>query len=240
MASLSRGQAAPRYLQLAGELRANIMAGRYGTETPFPTESELCATHSVSRFTVREALRRLQNEGLIARRRGSGTVVQPAGARGGALHQPLSNVGEILQYARDTRVTYEPAGTGQLPAWLAASIGLPTTGSWTLVQGVRTTADGDQPIAATMAYFHEMLGDAPARLDLAAGTLFRFCQFLSKLAHSKEAPQRGLAAQLAGAMACQCAALDEERARAGLRGDNAGSSWARRGANRPSPPCAES
>ena len=179
MASLSRGQAAPRYLQLAGELRANIMAGRYGTETPFPPESERCATHSVSRFTVREALRRLQNEGLIARRRGSGTVVQPAGARGGALHQPLSNVGEILQYARDTRVTYEPAGTGQLPAWLAASIGLPTTGSWTLVQGVRTTADGDQPIAATMAYFHEMLGDAPARLDLAAGTLFSQIEALS-------------------------------------------------------------
>ena len=179
MSGLSRGQSAPRYLQLAGELRAAIMAGRYGTETPFPTESELCAAHSVSRFTVREALRRLQNEGLIARRRGAGTVVQPAGARGGALHQPLSNVGEILQYARDTRVTYQPAGTGQLPAWLAASIGLPATGTWTLVHGVRTTADGDQPIAATMAYFHAMLGDTPARLDLAAGTLFSQIEALS-------------------------------------------------------------
>lgn len=179
MAIMARGQAAPRYLQLAAELRAQILAGRFGAEHPFPTESELCAAHGVSRFTVREALRRLQNEGLIARRRGSGTVVQPAGARGGALHQPLSNVGEILQYARDTRVTYQPAGTGQIPAWLATSIGLPTTGTWTLVHGVRTTADGDQPIAATTAYFHEMLGDAPARLDLSAGTLFSQIEALS-------------------------------------------------------------
>ena len=179
MATKVRGQAAPRYLQLAAELRSNILAGRFGTEQAFPTESELCAAHGVSRFTVREALRRLQNEGLIARRRGSGTVVQPAGARGGALHQPLSNVGEILQYARDTRVTYQPAGTGSLPAWLSTSTGLPANGRWTLVQGVRTTADGDQPIAATTAYFHDMLGNAPARLDLTAGTLFSQIEALS-------------------------------------------------------------
>lgn len=179
MATKLRGQAAPRYLQLAAELRSDILAGRFGSEQPFPTESDLCAAHSVSRFTVREALRRLQNEGLIARRRGSGTVVQPAGARGGALHQPLSNVGEILQYARDTRVTYQPAGTGPLPAWLSTSTGLPANGQWKLVQGVRTTADGDQPIAATTAYFHDMLGDAPARLDLTAGTLFSQIEALS-------------------------------------------------------------
>lgn len=171
IATMARA-AAPRYLQLASALRADILAGRFGAHTPFPTESELCATHGVSRFTVREALRRLQNEGLIARRRGSGTVVQPAGARGGAFHQPLSNVGEILQYARNTRVVYEHAGTAQLPAALAMSIGITASGNWTLVKGVRTTADGDQPIAATTAWFHALLGDAPARLDLAAGTLF--------------------------------------------------------------------
>ncbi|WP_303795160.1 GntR family transcriptional regulator [Sandarakinorhabdus limnophila] len=170
---------APRYLRLAASLRADILAGRFGSETPFPTESDLCAAHGVSRFTVREALRRLQNEGLIARRRGSGTVVQPARARGGALHQPLSNVGEILQYARDTRVTYQPAGHGPLPAWLGASIGIPASGQWALVHGVRTTVDGDQPIATTTAYFHEMLGDAAARLDLAAGTLFSQIEALS-------------------------------------------------------------
>ncbi len=109
----------PRYLQLAGELRDAVLAGKFGADCPFPTETELCRQYEVSRFTVREALRRLQNEGLIARKRGSGTVVQPAAARGGALHQPLSNVGEILQYARDTSIIFEPSGIGPLPETLA-------------------------------------------------------------------------------------------------------------------------
>jgi GntR family transcriptional regulator len=169
----------PRYLQLAASLRSAILEGHYGVEHAFPTESELCAAHGLSRFTVREALRRLQNEGLIARRRGSGTVVQPAAARGGTLHQPLSNVGEILQYARDTHVTYSHAGTGPLPRWLADSIGRDTGGLWTSLAGVRHPAEGDLPIAATTAWFHERLASAVARLDLGAGTLFSQIEALS-------------------------------------------------------------
>lgn len=166
------GETVPRYLQLAAILRTAILNGHYGTQQPFPTESELCAAHGVSRFTVREALRRLQNEGLIARRRGSGTVVQPAAARGGTLHQPLSNVGEILQYARDTHVDYRHAGTGPLPPWLADSIGRDGSGNWVSLAGVRRQGGVELPIAATTAWFHERLADAVARLDLNAGTLF--------------------------------------------------------------------
>ena len=167
-----QGREAPRYLQVAGELRAEILSGKFAALDQFPTESELCQRYGVSRFTIREALRRLQNEGLIARKRGSGTVVQPASARGGTLHQPLSNVGEILQYARDTHVTYEPRGRGDLPREIAEQIGEDTAGAWTSFRGVRSQEIDGQPIAATDAYFHESVDPAVARLDLGAGTLF--------------------------------------------------------------------
>lgn len=165
-------RATPRYLELAGELRELIMAGSFANGGQFPTETELCKQYGVSRFTVREALRRLQAEGLIARRRGSGTTVQPAAARGGALHQPLSNVGEILQYGRGSEVTYVEQETGPLPALVAEQIGEDTSGQWRRFHGIRRISDDAPALAATDAYFHERLGDAVDRIDKAKGTMF--------------------------------------------------------------------
>ena len=47
----------PRYLQVAAELRAEILSGKFAARDQFPTESELTQRYAVSRFTVREALR---------------------------------------------------------------------------------------------------------------------------------------------------------------------------------------
>jgi GntR family transcriptional regulator len=170
--TIPRDRAGPRYLAVAGELRAEILSGKFAARDQFPTESELCQRYGVSRFTIREALRRLQSEGLIARKRGSGTVVQPAAARGGTLHQPLSNVGELLQYARDTQVSFSRDGRGPLPRAVSEQIGDDTSGNWTCFRGARLHEGDDRPIATTEAYFHEMLDDAIDRLDLSAGTLF--------------------------------------------------------------------
>jgi DNA-binding GntR family transcriptional regulator len=164
------GREPPRYQQLAGELRRKILAGAFASD--FPTEGKLCQQYGLSRFTVREALRRLQGEGLIARRRGSGTVVQPAAARGGALHQPLSNVGELLQYAQGSRIHYAPCGRGALPRGLRAQIGAVTSGVWSGFVGLRHAEGDPRPIARIEAWFPAALDDAVARLDLNAGLLF--------------------------------------------------------------------
>ena len=41
-------------------------------DTRPPTESELCDEFNASRFTVREALRRLVEQGMVQRRQGAG------------------------------------------------------------------------------------------------------------------------------------------------------------------------
>ena len=166
----------PRYLQLAGVLREAILAGDFADGAQFPTETSLCKQFDVSRFTVREALCRLEAEGLIQRKRGSGTTVQPAAARGGALHQPLSNVGEILQYARGSAVIYRPSGRGPLPAEIAEQIAPDTAGEWAKFTGLRQQGFGEKPLALTDAYFHERLGDAINSLDLNASSKTLFSQ----------------------------------------------------------------
>lgn len=170
-ATTEQKSAIPRYLQVAGELREAIMSGRYASGDQFPTETALCEHYEVSRFTVREALKRLQNEGLIARRRGSGTVVQPPGARGGTLHQPLSNVGEILQYARASSVNYVEFQEGDLPTEIAEQLVEDTSGRWRGFRGSRSVENGENPIAIIDVYFHGRLKDAIDKLDL-SGLLF--------------------------------------------------------------------
>lgn len=170
----------PRYRALADDLRRQILEGGFPAPDHFPTEIELCGRYGVSRFTVREALRALQNEGLIQRRRGSGTVIQPAAARGGALHQPLSNVGEILQYARDTRIAFERMQPTRLPKALVDEIGGAAGGEWSHFRGVRTGGSGDdRPIAVTDAYLHPALAEVAARIDAGRSTIFAQVEMLA-------------------------------------------------------------
>lgn len=163
----------PRYREIADSLRVDILGGKFADPEGFPTESALCEEHSVSRFTVREALRQLQSEGLISRRRGSGTVMQPAGARAGALHQPLSNVAEILQYARDTRFIFTDRGVTRLPKKHAEQLGIDGGGKWCHFRGIRTKPGDEKPIAVTDAYIHGDLAEAAKKIENAKSTIFQ-------------------------------------------------------------------
>ena len=58
------------------ELRQAITDGTFRPGSQLPTEAELCEMLGVSRTVVREALRVLEDEGLVARRHGVGTFVR--------------------------------------------------------------------------------------------------------------------------------------------------------------------
>ena len=59
-----------------GQLLEEIMAGRFSVGDRLPTEKQLAQRFSVSRPVVREALQRLQTDGVVIARQGSGTYVQ--------------------------------------------------------------------------------------------------------------------------------------------------------------------
>jgi len=62
---------------LAGELVGRIVRGIYPPGTALPPEPALCESFSVSRTVVREAVKMLQEKGLVHVRQGSGTTVMP-------------------------------------------------------------------------------------------------------------------------------------------------------------------
>lgn len=69
--------ALPLYHQVAGVLRQRIDDGDYPAGGKLLSEDELAAEFAVSRATIRQAVGELVVEGLVTRKQGSGTFVQP-------------------------------------------------------------------------------------------------------------------------------------------------------------------
>lgn len=65
------------YQQVAGDLRSSIENDVYHEGHRIPSEAELSQLYSVSRITVRKAIEQLVDEGLLVKRQGKGTFVQP-------------------------------------------------------------------------------------------------------------------------------------------------------------------
>lgn len=63
------------YRDIASAIRARIAAGEFPPGTPLPSESVWCAEYGVARNTLRRALARLAEDGLITTRPGMGRVV---------------------------------------------------------------------------------------------------------------------------------------------------------------------
>ena len=65
----------PMYRHIADDLRSQIRSGQLEPNAKLATEGELSDTYEASRNTVREAIRRLTDEGLLESRPGQGTFV---------------------------------------------------------------------------------------------------------------------------------------------------------------------
>ena len=74
-AVLSADEGLPLYLQLSSLIRRCISSGLLKAGDQLPSEAELCGHFGISRSTVRQALKELEEQGLILRRQGLGSFV---------------------------------------------------------------------------------------------------------------------------------------------------------------------
>ncbi|NJN15373.1 MAG: GntR family transcriptional regulator [Oscillochloris sp.] len=86
--------ALPIYAQIRDHLREQIEAQTIPPNGPLPSERALCNEYQVSRGPVRQALRELEQEGLIYRRDRVGYFAAPPQVAY-QLHQPISFTEEI-------------------------------------------------------------------------------------------------------------------------------------------------
>ena len=64
------------YIKVQKELRKKIIKGDYNVGDLLPSENKLSEQYGLSRMTIRHALKDLENEGLISKRQGKGSVVE--------------------------------------------------------------------------------------------------------------------------------------------------------------------
>lgn len=84
---------APAYLRVSEAIRSRILRRELLVGQPLPTETELARQFEVNRSTVREALRKLESNGLLSRRRGGKRLYVTRPTRetvGGGLSQALA------------------------------------------------------------------------------------------------------------------------------------------------------
>lgn len=126
----------PRYAQIFNTLSKRMQAGRYPLDMRLPTEGELCEEFNASRFTVREALRRLVEQGMVQRRQGAGSVVVSLTPQARYVHS-LSSLSDLFQFALDTHYDLLSVTQAPLDENVAEDVGAAAGERWQMVEGLR-------------------------------------------------------------------------------------------------------
>jgi DNA-binding GntR family transcriptional regulator len=141
----------PRYAQIFNTLSKRMQAGKYPVDMRLPTESELCDEFNASRFTVREALRRLVEQGMVQRRQGAGSIVVSTTPQAQYVHS-LSSLSDLFQFALDTHYDLLSISQVALDARVADDIGAAAGERWQLVEGLRSHEKGSKAICYVHSY----------------------------------------------------------------------------------------
>ncbi len=168
MSSVDRSSALPLWAQIVADLRERMAGGAF--DQRFPTEHELAATYGVSRQTVREAVRRLQDEGLLERHRGRGTTLSRP-----VLEQPLRTLyslastvsGHGLRERNEIRAAERRPAPPEVAEILQLAPGAPA------VYLERLRFAGDDPLSLERSWLPWSTARGLLHADLAHGPLYQ-------------------------------------------------------------------
>jgi GntR family transcriptional regulator len=164
----------PFYIQLMDILRENINQGTWQPGDQLPGEHTLCEAYEVSRTVVRQALRELELEDLIYRRKGKGSYVSEPKISGGlaqkltGFYQDMEERGHhpISQVLRQTVV---PASTN-IAQQLEINPGTP------VVELQRLRFVQDEPIVLVTSYLPHVLCPGLEDIDFRERSLYEYLE----------------------------------------------------------------
>ncbi len=155
---IDRSHPLPLWAQVLAHLRTRLGNGEF--DQRFPTDEQLVADYDVSRQTVREAVRRLADEGLLERTRGRGTRVKTFEHMAGSL-------GSLYEQVREQRATQRSVVLARrivTDRYAARDLALPSDAELVYIERLRF-AD-DEPLALDRAWLPAHVASQLLSVDL--------------------------------------------------------------------------
>ena len=139
-----------RYQEIHQIIRRRIFDGEYPLGSNLPSEAFFCDEFSASRFTVREAFRRLQTDGMVQRKQGAcAKVIETTPNK--VFIQSVETTSDLLQFARD--FGYQLLSTQEVPldedivAKIDPQSSTISNETWFLQSGLRLSGSDKAPLA---------------------------------------------------------------------------------------------
>lgn len=149
-----------------------IAGGEFDLGALLPTEEQLCEIHGASRYAVREAMRQLEENGMIARRRGSGTTV--------ISHSPVQmfrhgvrSMADLLAYATTTHMDWRDNDSVTTSGLLARMLGCDEGRQWQRLRGIRYEENG-AVLGLVEAYIDVSIATVGNVEDLKGGSIHQY------------------------------------------------------------------
>ena len=166
MVSIDRNSPMPLWAQVLEDLRRRLDGGEF--VEGFPTDTDLIQEYQVSRHTAREAVRRLQDEGIVTRERGRGTFVRTP-----PIEQPIGALYSLFRSleARGIAQRSHVLGLAEVKDRdVAARFGRPASTS--LIRLERLRCADEVPLAHDVAWIPSSIGRPLLEVDFTHTALY--------------------------------------------------------------------
>lgn len=165
------GPGQPRYALVANALVNEISRGRYGVGDQLPTEFELCERFAVSRHTVREAMRRLRELGMVSRTPGVGTVVKSNRAVERYV-ESASSLADIVQHAVGTKLRVQEKREVVADDGLCELLQCNPGQRWLLIEALRFAPHQNAPLAFVQIYIPAAYGEIGQQIGASQAAVY--------------------------------------------------------------------
>ncbi len=164
----------PYYIQLMEILRGKVKLKEWKVGDQLPGEQDFCEQYHISRTVVRQALRELEFEGVVTRKKGKGTFVSPPKINEGLVAKLTGFYQDMLERGRKpaTKILHQQI----VPAGESIAQYLNIEPGEDVIDIERLRYVDDEPIQIVTTYIPQKMCPYLATVDLTNRSLYEYLQ----------------------------------------------------------------